>query len=436
MAQENTAVQDAGASPMEADLRNIPIDLIDPDPRQPRTDFDEEALNALAENIEAVGGLLQTVVVRPSPTDPGRFMLIGGERRYRASKKAGSSTLPCIVRQGDRIPFVMSMVENMLRASLNPIEEARAFRRCHDEYGMSYHEIDRTFKFKRKKSENVVRLLELPEEIQQMVENGTLPPSYALGLHQYAETRDVVAMAYALADGRDPGVVLPKRKTKYVKGEPKPTEFREYFLLAKQSDRVRRLADALLAHDTGIQRRAWMKNSRTSRTNLQLNLRAMAIAFGQMTARLEDLEKPSTVTFSPASEAKSSPLTRPTTPPKKPTQEKWLPLPDESTFEKIAGVIRLVSFDRRGGRLAYLSEERLKRKGCSPELLLEALRVFRDQWNREPATGNTQVEREFLGFLKGTRENSGCNQFFSFIGKLRDLDTSEDPVPLSPLSDD
>ena len=441
MTQELAATHQASepsVEPVDWELRNIHIGLIDPDPRQPRTRFNQEKLEKLAESLKETRGPLQPLLVRPS--ENGRFILTGGERRWRAMQLAGLTIVPCMVRRGDKTFFLMSLIENEHRADLDPIDQALAFKRCHEEYGMSYFEIARIVGLRQRTVENRIQLLDLPPEIQEMVREGTLPKVTALGLSQYAATRDIIQMAYDLAAGRDPEVALPKRKTIYKKGEPRPTEFREYFYLGKESEHIRKLADALLAQDPTVQRVAWQKNHQPNRDRLRLALRDILGGVQQIIERLDALEN-ATPTFSEIEE--DSPARRPhpapgppSPPPNKITSAKWPPLPDQSGFENLAEAIRLVSFSGAGGRVAYLSEERLSRKGVSPEFLLDALRVFRAQWRREPATGETKAEREFLGFLKATRENSQADHFFAFIKRLRDLDTSEDPVPLSPLSDD
>ena len=119
----------------ESGLREIPVELIEPNPRQPRTEFDEEALFALSESIQA-RGVLQPVVVRPLAG--GKYELIAGERRLRASKLAQIEAIPAVIRQTeDWERLDIALAENMARVDLNPVEEARACAMLVDDLGLS-----------------------------------------------------------------------------------------------------------------------------------------------------------------------------------------------------------------------------------------------------------------------------------------------------------
>jgi ParB family chromosome partitioning protein len=153
-------------------LRQLAIELIRPNPRQPRREFDGESLLALSESIKA-RGLLQPLVVRPLPG--GSYELIAGERRLRAAKLAGLEQLPAIVREtkeGERLE--LALIENMAREDLNPIDEARACATLVDDLGVTKEELGRRVGRSRVAISNAVRLLDLPDEVQAMIQAGEL----------------------------------------------------------------------------------------------------------------------------------------------------------------------------------------------------------------------------------------------------------------------
>lgn len=160
----------------ETGLREVPVDLIEPNPRQPRREFDEEALVALSESIRS-RGLLQPVVVRPLPG--GRYELIAGERRLRASRLAELEAIPAVVRQTeDWERLDLALAENMARVDLNPIEEARACSMLVDDLGLSKAEVGRRVGKSRVAVSNLVRLLDLPDEVLEAIEAGTLSEAH------------------------------------------------------------------------------------------------------------------------------------------------------------------------------------------------------------------------------------------------------------------
>src|SRR3954470_24509007 len=164
----------------EPGLREIPTELISPNPNQPRRVFDDEALLALAESVKA-RGILQPVVVRPLPA--GGFELIAGERRLRAAVIAGVKAVPAVVRdadEGDRLE--LALIENMARQDLNPIEEARACATLVEDLGISKEEVGRRVGRSRAAVSNLVRMLELPDEALAMVEAGELSGGHGRAL--------------------------------------------------------------------------------------------------------------------------------------------------------------------------------------------------------------------------------------------------------------
>jgi ParB family transcriptional regulator, chromosome partitioning protein len=175
------------------ELRELALELIVPNPRQPRREFDEDALQALAGSL-AEQGLLQPVLVRPRPG--GTYELVAGERRWRAARLAGLQTVPALVRQrADASSLEAALVENMAREDLNPIEEARACAALVEELGLTRKEIGRRVGRSRVAVSNLVRLLELPDEVIGLLQDGVLSEGHgrALLLAEDHATRRVLA---------------------------------------------------------------------------------------------------------------------------------------------------------------------------------------------------------------------------------------------------
>ena len=160
------AAQGAGST------QEISVDSIDPNPYQTRRRINETALEELAESIRA-SGVVQPVVLRPAAN--GRFQLVAGERRWHASKRAGKTTIPAVVRQiSNEQAMEITIIENLQREDLNPVEQARAFERLSREFGLTQEQIASRTGKDRASISNFVRLLKLPEDVQNALEAGTL----------------------------------------------------------------------------------------------------------------------------------------------------------------------------------------------------------------------------------------------------------------------
>ena len=180
----------AGANSLSADttmaavtgayLEEIPVASIQPNPRQPREVFDEDSLAELAASIEAVG-LLQPVVVRLSGS--GRYELIMGERRWRASQRAGLEVIPAIVRQTSDDDLLRdALIENLHREQLNPLEEAAAYQQLLDDFSATHEELAKRIGRSRPHISNTIRLLNLPPAVQKRVAAGILSAGHARAL--------------------------------------------------------------------------------------------------------------------------------------------------------------------------------------------------------------------------------------------------------------
>ncbi|MBS1878339.1 MAG: ParB/RepB/Spo0J family partition protein [Actinobacteria bacterium] len=154
------------------ELRELPVELIKPNPEQPRTNFDPEALSALAASIES-SGVVQPILVRP--LRDGSYELVAGERRWRAAQQAGLAKVPAVVRdQAETERLQAALIENMVREDLNPVEEARACDALIHELNLSKEDLARRVGRSRPSISNLIRLLELPDEALAMLESGEL----------------------------------------------------------------------------------------------------------------------------------------------------------------------------------------------------------------------------------------------------------------------
>ena len=174
------SVSGPGAEADEEELRELPVELIAPNPRQPRRDFDQDALEALAGSL-GEQGVLQPVLVRPRPG--GSYELVAGERRWRAARIAGLQTIPALVRdREDAASLEVALIENMAREDLNPIDEARACAALVEELGLTREEVARRVGRSRVALSNLVRLLDLPDAVIELLQQGALSEGHGRAL--------------------------------------------------------------------------------------------------------------------------------------------------------------------------------------------------------------------------------------------------------------
>jgi ParB family chromosome partitioning protein len=167
-------------APEAGELRELPVGLIKPNPGQPRTKFDPEALAALAASIET-SGIVQPLLVRPLPD--GSYELVAGERRWRAAQKAGLEKVPAVVRdQAEAERLQAALIENMVREDLNPVEEAKACAALVEDLGLTKEDLARRVGRSRPAVSNLIRLLELPDEILELLEAGELSEGHGKAL--------------------------------------------------------------------------------------------------------------------------------------------------------------------------------------------------------------------------------------------------------------
>lgn len=214
--------QEAAPTRPEDAILRLPLDQIDENPYQTRLQFNEQALQELAESIRA-NGIVQPIVVRPAAN--GRFALILGERRCRAAKLAGEATVPAIVRQASNEQAAeMTIVENLQRQDLNCLEQAKAFSRLSREFGLTQEQIGQRTGCSRESVANYIRMLKLPEEVQQYLASGELGFSEARVLLQLIDPQLIPAVAKQAIDAKmsvaQLAMVVDRWNTPQEKAEP------------------------------------------------------------------------------------------------------------------------------------------------------------------------------------------------------------------------
>ncbi|TKB40040.1 MAG: ParB/RepB/Spo0J family partition protein [Mesorhizobium sp.] len=157
----------------------VPIEFVSPNPKNPRRHFGDAELTDLAQSIRE-HGVVQPAVARPSPSQPGRYEIIAGERRWRAAQRAGLTEIPLIVRDvNDRTALELAIIENVQRADLNPVEEAQGYQQLIDEHGYTQADLGQVIGKSRSHVANTLRLLKLPDVIRDMLVDGALSAGHA-----------------------------------------------------------------------------------------------------------------------------------------------------------------------------------------------------------------------------------------------------------------
>jgi ParB family transcriptional regulator, chromosome partitioning protein len=232
------------------ELLELPVELIKPNPNQPRTRFEPEALAGLAASIE-VSGVIQPLLVRP--LHDGSYELIAGERRWRAAQQAGLEKVPAIARdsaQAERLQ--VALIENMVRENLNPIDEARACAALVDELGLTKEELAQRLGRSRPAVSNLIRLLELPDEVLELLESGTLSEGHGRALLA-ADGNDVRRRLARDATSGGWSVRETENRVKLA-GQPKARTSR-HALPAEEEQAMREAADrfeSALGHEVNV----------------------------------------------------------------------------------------------------------------------------------------------------------------------------------------
>jgi ParB family chromosome partitioning protein len=193
-----------GPTPLAGDrLATVPLDLLQRGKYQPRVDMRPETLGELAESIKSQG-LVQPILVRPLPRrDPGesqRYEIIAGERRWRAAQMAGIAEIPAVIRDvSDQAAVAMALIENIQREDLNPLEEARALARLIEEFGLTHQAAAEAVGRSRAAVSNLLRLMELADEVKQLLEQRSIEMGHARALLSLTSRRQQIEVAALVA---------------------------------------------------------------------------------------------------------------------------------------------------------------------------------------------------------------------------------------------
>lgn len=225
--------------------RTVPVEFISPNPRNPRRTFADAELEDLSASLKQ-HGIVQPVVVRPSKAAPGRYEIIAGERRWRAAQRAGLTSIPVIVRDvDDRMALELAIVENVQRADLNPVEEALGYQQLIDEHEYVQSDLAQIIGKSRSHVANTLRLLKLPQNIRDMLVDGSLSAGHARTL---VTAEDPTALAQKII--RD-GLSVRQAEALAQKGPDKPASSSAKHV-PEEKDADTRALEQLLSNVIGL----------------------------------------------------------------------------------------------------------------------------------------------------------------------------------------
>ncbi len=174
------------------DITFLDISLISANPNQPRENFDPESLKNLAQSIKSEG-VLQPILVRPKDN---QYQIVAGERRWRAAKLAGLEKIPAIIREiSDQETLFLALIENIHREDLNALEQAKALKALKEEFNLSQEELAQKVNLSRSQVANLLRLLNLPPEVQQFIEDGSLSGGHGKALASLKDPQEIIKLA-------------------------------------------------------------------------------------------------------------------------------------------------------------------------------------------------------------------------------------------------
>ncbi len=186
---------DNESSGKEAAAEMVRISDIEPRKDQPRKTFEKEALEALADSISRYG-VLQPIIIRENLSNPGTYEIIAGERRWRAAKLAGKTEIPAVIIDGDELKAAqVSIIENVQREDLNPVEEAMAYDTLIDKFGLKQEEVAQQVGKSRSAIANMLRLLDLPDEVLEMLRDGQISTGHARTLLGLDNEDNIIPLA-------------------------------------------------------------------------------------------------------------------------------------------------------------------------------------------------------------------------------------------------
>lgn len=210
--------------------KTLRLSELEPNRGQPRKNFDDAAISALADSIRE-HGVLQPLLVRPMPM--GGYQIVAGERRWRAARMLGLDEVPVVIRDMTELEAAqIALIENLQRENLNPVEEALGFRKLQDEFGMKQEDIAKTVGRSRSAVANAMRLLRLPDEVQELLVDGSISAGHARALLGFTDEEQMIAAARRAAAGLVTVRQLEKMASdseKLVEAEDAPPKMPSYY---------------------------------------------------------------------------------------------------------------------------------------------------------------------------------------------------------------
>lgn len=457
---------------IESSYPEVSFSLVDCDPGQPRQDFNEADIADLAKNIKA-NSLLQAVTLRRNPRVSGRYLIVAGERRFRAMNVAGMTKAVFKLIEGPGVgrSYILSAIENLHRVNLNPIEEALSYQKLHDEENLTWEEIHDLTGRDIAVILNKVKLLTFPPEIQAMVRRGDLPQVTALNLSQWRnEQGEYLRMAHDLIAGRDPAEIHFRKDTVlsqiHVQARlPKtPEDFASR--IVKLSGRVQSMPavlEAFLKLPPGEQTKVLGAIHSSVFGKLRVRFVALYRAIQAVSEKMNEFEvnrtrrgevvessEPEPVPVLPAPtpvpvaavvDIRSSrpqvrevvkPVAAAPPPPVAPKPAPSSGLPKEQTIELSYQVLSAM-FYCRGQRWVNFSRQYLQE--VVPDVddldvaVSRALRHAKDHWKIAPE--GPEAKQKFIRLMHRFRHNYGnCQRFEDSLEVAHREDDSEDPVSL------
>ena len=402
----------------------LELHLVEPNPTQPREDAADTDIESLAKSIDATG-IQNLTIIEPHPDKKGYYLIISGERRWRALNHLGQERAEFMLIEAGGDPFLMSVVENKNRKSLNPIEEAKTIVRLRSEpYKMSWAEVADLLGETATTLQNRRRLLDMPSEIQEMVRTGNLPSISTLKLQQFSSDKGrMLKIAHDLADGKEaPEFHLPSMTARGLRAvhsrlPEKPEDF---------ARRIARLLGKVQTFPAVIT--AFMELPKADRAKALQSIDPsvngkMRKATVTLTSSLRILASEMEVELTPG-QARKGDATLATEPPKIP------PVSIKEAHYVLSHVIRGTS----SSLVVDLSKSSLGKKlqanGHSPEVrVIGSFRCLQEHWGLAVPKGKS-VDRDFMMFLGELRRKLGSPKFRRALVILKGRDTSSDPVNL------
>jgi ParB/RepB/Spo0J family partition protein len=414
-------------------LRTLWLSKIHRRPDQPRQDFDEARLQELAQSLREEGNI-EPPTVEPHPKLKGHWMIVAGERRWRAMLINGTRREQFLVRDGGGDPFMESVVENMHRENLNPIEEAITLKRLRDEYKLTYAEIERKTGFTPASVINKIELLELPEEIQDMVRQGRLPQVGALNLNQFkGERGDMIRMAYDLMAGKKPIELLLSTQRTSAQSDavtkaklPKTAHnmFRRILSLEWAFRTFPLITELFQQQSPRELERIWEKVPADTRAEIAQRLSRIIVAVYQLADALKiTLTVPAevpVVTFMPVARAASNGNGASHEPDVDPT----------TNFALLEKVLSHLLYED-AEPLINMSGSRLQQEfrlgeGLEP-IVHQAFSLVRLRWNATPQSKN-DAENDFIMFVSNVRADFNVDDFPSLMRLVKKSNSCGDPI--------